>query len=254
MEQQSVLASPVSDLSSAKKAQHDSVEGISPMRINVPNVIRNLSLLSLLVASVGLSGTASAEEPGISATGKGITGGALLGGELVMAIEAALGVQNTWAYVGGGLGGAVAGGVGGYFVEQGSDPKPSYYMLAGGMALLIPTTVAVLQATSYKAPDHYFVDEPGEDTGPAMEPEQPTEPGTTVTVTAPEAKVPVKKSAPVALTRPHIPLSLVDLHEGDVKLGIPAVEMRPTYSSVELKKFGVDQSTELRVPVFQATF
>ncbi len=216
------------------------------------NFLSTASLLSVSV--VGLTLSASADEPGIDATGKGITGGALLGGELVMAIEAALGVQNTWAYVGGGLGGAIAGGVGGYFVEQGSDPKPSYYMLAGGMALLIPTTVAVLQATSYKAPDHYIESEPGFDTGPAPEPDMPSEPGTTVTVTGPEAKAPRIEPGPVAVGRPHIPLSLVDLHEGGVKVGVPAVEVRPMYSAVELKKYGVEQHMELRVPVFRATF
>jgi len=226
----------------------------------VRRVIGKTFLFSVVTASFCLtSGHALAEEPGISATGKGITGGALLGGELVMAIEAAAGVQDTWAYVGGGLGGAVAGGVGGYFIEQGDSPKPSYYMLAGGMALLIPTTVAVLQATSYKAPDFYIEDQPGADTGPATEPPQPTEQpdGTSVTATPPGAAAPVKKdtrTARVNTHRPHIPMSLVDLHDGSVRMGVPAVEVRPTYTPLEMKEFGVDQSTELRLPVFQATF
>lgn len=223
------------------------------------HVLAKTSLLSIVAASVCLfASPAAAEEPGIDATGKGITGGALLGGELVMAVEAALGVQNTWAYVGGGVGGAIAGGVGGYFVEQGSDPKPSYYMLAGGMALLIPTTVAVLQATSYKAPDHYIEDAPGADTGPADEPPQPSQPEgeTSVTVTAPEAQAPGPRDDRTARRgpRPHIPLSLVDVHEGAVRMGVPAVELRPTYSPLELKTFGVEQTTELRLPVFHATF
>jgi len=227
---------------------------------NVRRVIGKTFLFSAVAASFCLlSGHASAEEPGISATGKGITGGALLGGELVMAVEAAIGVQDTWAYVGGGLGGAVAGGVGGYFIEQGDSPKPSFYLLAGGMALLIPTTVAVLQATSYKAPDHYIEDAPGADTGPASEPAQPAaQPdGTSVTATPPGAAAPVKRdvrSARVETHRPLIPMSLVDLQDGSVRMGVPAVEIRPTYSPVEMKEFGVDQSTELRLPVFRATF
>ena len=222
------------------------------------HVLVKTSLLSIVAASVCLmSSPASAEEPGIDATGKGITGGALLGGELVMAVEAALGVQNTWAYVGGGLAGGVAGGVGGYFIEDGGDPKPSYYLLAGGMALLIPTTVAVLQATSYQAPDDYVEDAPGADTGPSSEPPQPTPEGeTTVTVTAPEAAAPAPKTDRTARRnrRPHIPLSLVDLHEGAVSMGVPAVELRPAYSPLEMKKFGVEQHTELQLPVFRATF
>ncbi len=233
---------------------HTTVEGTPTMHRSTIafSTICNTLVLGALSA-MSFPGVASAEEPGIDATGKGITGGALLGGELVMAVEAALGVQNTWAYVGGGVGGAVLGGVGGYFVEQGGDPKPAYYMLAGGMALLIPTTVAVLQATSFKAPDHYIAEDPGADTGPEPEPAGPVEPGTTVKVTAPEAKAPLRKPAEVAV-RPHVPLSLVDVHDGSLRMGVPAVQVLPAYTALEMKKYGVDQSTELRVPVFQATF
>lgn len=224
-----------------------------PGHINV-RIVRKFSALSIIAASACVAGPVAAEE--VDATGKGITGGALLGGELVMAVEAAFGVQNTWAYVGGGLAGAAAGGVGGYFIEQGSDAKPSFYMLAGGMALIIPTTVAVLQATSYKAPDHYIEDAPG-DTTPASEPprpaEQPAGPST-VTVTTPEATAPSRTTAPVATTRPHIPISLVDLHDGSFSMGVPAVELRPTYTPMELSTYGVSQKTELRLPVFRATF
>jgi hypothetical protein len=129
-------------------------------------------------------------------------------------------------------------------------------MLAGGMALVIPTMVAVLQATSYKAPSDYTVDEPGADTGPAREAPTPSEQPTSVKVEGPSARRMAPKRAPrVALTPPrHIPLSLVDVHGGTLRLSVPAVEVRPTYSLVEVQKFGVEQRTELRVPVFQATF
>jgi hypothetical protein len=89
----------------------------------------------------------------VPATGKGIAGGALLGAEVVMLVEAAVGVKSGWVYILTGLLGAGAGGYGGYVVEQEADSKVSVYMLAGGMALVIPTTVAVLQATSYSPPE-----------------------------------------------------------------------------------------------------
>src|ERR1051326_3827956 len=53
-----------------------------------------------------------------SPAGKGIIGGALLGAESVMLVEAAAEVKPAWAYaVGGGLG-AIGGGIGGYFTQQ----------------------------------------------------------------------------------------------------------------------------------------
>ncbi len=98
-----------------------------------------------------------------SATGKGITGGALLGAEVIMLVEAAIKVKKPWAYAVGGIAGGIAGGVGGYFIEDGAEPKISIYLLAGGMALAIPTTVAVLNATAYKPPRR----RPTEDRAPA---------------------------------------------------------------------------------------
>ena len=96
----------------------------------------------------------------VPATGKGIVGGALLGGELVMLVEAAFGVKSGWVYVLSGVLGAGAGGFGGSVLEKEADAKVSVYMLAGGMALVIPTTVAVLQATSYSPPEDYTEDKP----------------------------------------------------------------------------------------------
>lgn len=211
---------------------------------NMFAMLRSFALVSCAAASmlVCTPGTARAEEPGIDPTGKGITGGALLGGELVMAIEAGAGVQNKWAYLAGGLGGAAAGGVGGYFVEGMDSPKPAYYLLAAGMAFIIPTTVALLQATSYKPPADYQEDRPGPGTQPAPE-AAPAGPDTTTT-TAPAAS-----AAP-----PSVPMSLVDMHAGAWRLGVPAVVVFPTYTPTEVKKYGVEQKAEVRVPVFQATF
>ena len=207
-------------------------------------MLRSIALVSCAAASmlVCTPGTARAQEPGIDPTGKGITGGVLLGGELVVAIEAAAGVQNKWAYLGGGLAGAAAGGVGGYFVEGMDNPKPSYYLLAAGMAFIIPTTVALLQATSYKPPADYQEDSPGAGTAPAPA-AAPTGPDTTTT------------TAPAASAAPQpIPTSLVDMNAGAWRLGVPAVAVLPTYTPTEVKTYGVDQKAEVRVPVFQATF
>lgn len=209
---------------------------------------RTALLVSCLagVSTLLAAGQLHAEEPGVSATGKGITGGALLGAEAVTAVEAAFGVKPAWAYlVGGGLG-AVGGGIGGYFVEQGDDAKPAHYLLAAGMALIIPTTVAVLLSTSYRPPSEYTEDRTGPAT-PATEPPR-AEPAPAPAVTAPATGA----KAPVAA--PAVALSLVDWREGTVRVGLPVPEVRPMYTSAEVRRFGVDQRTEYRLPVFQAVF
>lgn len=178
---------------------------------------------TVALAMLGRSGLAHADE--VSPKGKGITGGALLGGEVVMGATAAFGVQPTWAYLLGGVLGAGAGGYGGYLVEQNASPKLSLYMLAGGMALVIPTTVAVLEATSFRPPAEYTEDHP--------------------TVPVPVAEPP--RASPG-------PSGLLDLDEGALRLAVPAIEVRKTFTLEEMATLGVAQRDQLHVPVFSGTF
>src|SRR5262245_36109165 len=108
------------------------------------------ALATLAGAGVlGVPAEARAEGP-VTPTAKGIVGGALLGGEVVCLTMGIVGVEAGWPYfVFGGLG-AAGGGIGGYFVEQEAPTEVSLYMLAGGMALVIPTIVVALNATAYK--------------------------------------------------------------------------------------------------------
>ena len=141
----------------------------------------------------------------VSPTGKGIVGGALLGGEVVMITESLFRVENGWAYViGGGLG-AVGGGIGGYFVEQGSiDGRAPIYMLAGGLALIIPTLVLTLNATRYH-PTEGASEDRAPTNGPAADPGKA---GGSVIVgpsAAPASPAPAVASPPAA------PQSLLDI-------------------------------------------
>ncbi len=131
---------------------------------------------------------------------KGTVGGALLGAELVLVVEALFDVDPWWAYLlGGGLG-AVGGGVGGFFVdEQGSAPA-SMGLLVGGLVLSIPTTVAVLSATTY-------------------------EPETNPTVEGARA-VPRAESAITARSSRPAP-SLAMFEDGGFRLGVPGVAVVP---------------------------
>lgn len=197
---------------------------------------------------------ARAEGP-VTGTGKGIVGGALLGGEVVMLTMGAFGVEKTWPYlVFGGLG-AVGGGVGGFFVEQNTDPRIPLYMLAGGMGLVIPTVVVVLNATSYKPGD---VSEEPVTNEPSSNPPQPGEPiKGSITIGARKAPRGTHKTSRARKSelRAEPPrTSLVDLRRGQLALSVPAVEVRPVYSLREMQQYGVQQRNELRLPVFHALF
>ena len=190
-----------------------------------------------------------------SPTGKGITGGALLGAEAVMLVEAALSVKPAWAYIVGGLAGGVAGGVGGWVVEDSGDARASMFLLAGGMALVIPTTVAVLATTAYEPPPDYVQDKAPTDE-PVAEPPQPTEtaPGSGATP-PPTSRWRLRRPAePAALHRPVRAPALLGLEQGYLTLSVPAVEVREVYSKRELHMYGVRQEREVRMPVFNIAF
>lgn len=222
---------------------------------------RKISTLAVSVAVCAATLTAApaparAEGP-VTSTGKGIVGGALLGGEIVMLTMGAIGIESGWPYiVFGGLG-AVGGGIGGFFVEDAAGvdaAEAPMYMLAGGMALVIPTLIVTLNATMYKPPG----DDKAEpvDNKPAVEP-PPAGGSVTVTTSRAPRSAPVKaRSGAIgqAAPRPHLRVSLVDIHQGQLALGLPAPEVRPVYTKREIADYGQTQRHEIRVPVFQTSF
>ena len=238
------------------------------------------SVLGTLTLAILTLAPFSAHAEDVSTTGKGIVGGGLLGAEVVLATEAAFKVQPGWAYLVGGVGGAAAGSVGGYFIEQDASPKTTMLMLAGGMALVIPTTVAVLSATAYEPPASYTQDRPPADE-PVAEPPQPSgapTPAAAPAITSPSGnEVTAPPPAPVVTPSPSTPTSslprrkptahrtlpldyhlsppaLIGVSTDALTLGVPAVEVRNVYSRNELALYGVSQATELRVPVLNVLF
>ena len=244
------------------------------MRISAEDPLRTqTSFLGMLTLATLSLVPLNAHADDVSPTGKGVVGGTLLGAEIVVATEAAFKVQPTWAYVVGGLGGAAAGGIGGYFIEQSASARTSMLILAGGMALAIPTTVAVLSATAYEPPatftqDRAPADEPlAEPPQPSRTPVAPDAPASTspsgTEVTAPPATTPPTSSVRKhqTLARRTLPLdyhlsspALIGVSAQALTLGVPAIELRDVYSRNEVAMFGVNQSTELRVPVLNFLF
>ncbi|HEU4536374.1 MAG TPA: hypothetical protein VFS00_19755 [Polyangiaceae bacterium] len=72
---------------------------------------------------------------------------------------------------------------------------------------------------------------------------------------APADRAAPRRVARAAPPRPLLPpASMVDLGPAGVRLGVPAVELRPVFSAHEVRQYGMAQRDEVRVPVFRATF
>jgi hypothetical protein len=134
-------------------------------------------LLSVATSGQALAQSAapdgSAEAPSSGGNiAKGIVGGAMIGAEAVMLTESAFRLHPGWLYLVGGGGGALAGGYLGYRIGHGSSNKPPAFLLAGGIALIIPTIMGVLTATEYAPPDSMREpsDEDSTDDGPVSSP------------------------------------------------------------------------------------
>jgi hypothetical protein len=232
-------------------------------------------VLAALAAGAILAAPATAKAEEVTPTAKGIVGGAFLGGELVVFGEALFGVRSTAAYLIGAGAGAAAGGVGGYFVEQAvDDGRIPAYMLAGGLALLIPAVVVALDATRYMPTEGAREDkpvtplqpDPGKPGGSSVvgaEP-APTTPGPGSASSPPNPSPAAPAPAPTPPTppggggtqAPRAPVSsLFNLGNGDFRVGVPVPEVRPVLGSTERVRMGADnRGSELRFPVVRITF
>lgn len=203
-----------------------------------------VGVAALVSGAVTGSSEAHAEGP-VVGTGKAIAGTALLGGEATAIGMAAFGVQKGWAYLVFPPLVAVGGGIGGYFIEAAAPPaEVPLFLLAGGMALVIPAVIVSLNATVYRAPEGY-VDEPVTN--------KPTDIAPLPTTSSARRVRTAQAARPLSIA-PRVPISLVDVYDGKLAFGFPAIEMRQVYTQEEMAKFGVAQAREFRVPVFRAVF
>ena len=225
--------------------------------------------IGITTAAVGLAAlTAHAPEAraeGVSPTVKGVIGGVFLGAEVVALPMGIFGVRAGWAYAVFPPLGAVGGAIGGYFVDKAyndagtqSQAYGSAFMLAGGMALLIPTFVVILNATRYRPPEDATPDKPV-NTPPA----DPGKVGGSVISGSSDPNAKPADTKP-ADTKPTggtgggapatAPQSLFDVHEGTFRMGLPLPEVQNAYTQQQLRDLGVRQVTELRLPVVKVTF
>jgi hypothetical protein len=233
-----------------------------------------LATAAVFGATVLAAPLREAHADNISPTGKGIVGGALLGAEVVTIVESVVGVRAGWAYGVGALVGAAGGGVGGFFIEKGSsDGRAPMYMLAGGLALVIPAIVLTLNATRYMPEEGAT-----EDRAPTAPAAEPGVPGGSVTGAPGDVVAPAPPASPPAQPPPAGPqsravppargmrrspargapdlpaLSLVDVQSGALRLGIPVPDVRAVFTAAEQRQYGMGQQAEIRLPMLHVVF
>jgi hypothetical protein len=241
---------------------------MSFLRTSRPVLVATAAILGITVVTAPCR---DARADDVSPNGKGVVGGALLGAEVVTITESLAGVRPPWAYVVGGIIGAGGGGVAGHFIEQDNasqNGRVPMYMLAGGLALIIPAVVLTLNATRWQPEEGATEDsaptappaEPGVVGGSIVtSPASPT-PAAQPTTTTPPGTAPASPStpgtppspAPAAPTPP--PQSLFDVHGGSLRLGLPVPDVRPVYSVAERRQYGMQAETEVRMPMLHMTF
>lgn len=250
-------------------------------------------IASSIVATLPTEASAQVRNS-IAPDGKGIVGCALLGAEAVGLIEAAAGVHARWPYLVFPLIGAGAGAAGGYFLEQAASTATdntltgvSVATLVVGLGLLIPTTIAYVNATNY----HPEADQPTEDNAPSTGPLE--ESGTDANggantnaapaSTAPAEATPATSPAPtpaattpapaptptssihparparavdpaIAARRVNIPPSLFSVSREGFSMGVPAIAVGNAYSLSEVRQYNLTPVSELRVPLLSGTF
>jgi hypothetical protein len=250
---------------------------------------RAFALATLAAGTVLVGAPSTAHADDVKPTAKGTVGGALLGAEVVVFVEAIAGVRSGTAYLLGAGGGAVAGGIGGYFVEQAvSDGRVPAYMLAGGLALIIPALVVTLDQTRYLPTEGAREDRPVNNLPPA-DPGKPgggavvgaeAKPGTPApspgtppsstppagaggTTPAPTTPAPTTPPAGGGTggtpSRANGPVSLINVHSSGAvtafQVGVPLPEVRPVFSAAQKKALGVESAgNEVRFPVVHVTF
>ena len=219
------------------------------LRTLVPPAALLAGLVAIAAAPSRASAQSTAEVDSVSGKGKGIVGGALLGGEIVCMPMGIAGLKPWWPYlVFGGLG-SVGGAVGGWAVEQANPPAEApLYMLAGGLALIIPTLVVSLNATTKSQYKDDSTTEPSK-TAPPAQPGAPASPaeGTSITVTK-------TSDARDHLRHRRLQTTLFAIDTEGLGLGVPAIDIRPSYTPVEISQYHLEQQTEVRIPVFSASF
>lgn len=206
---------------------------------NVAFGVALVAALGLAFASLPMSTARAQETSQVSASAKGIIGLGLIGAEIGFVVPALAGLDETWAFIVFPVLGATGGSLAGYFLLENGDghPEAAVATLAIGMGLIVPTMVLTLSLTAYDPSDDEAAASDGAPMGAEAEPAPVAPPAAEPTASAGE-----------------IGDGIVRVNPRGVFLGAPAMGPVATYSSEEVRRYGLTQRSEMRVSLFSATF
>lgn len=186
----------------------------------------------------------------VTSSPKGLIGLGLIGAELGLVIPAAAGLDDTWALVTFPLIGAAGGAIAGHFlIDNNEKPKIGVAMLVTGLALVVPALVLTLSLTAYDPDDE---DDGGTDGDEAAADEPSDE--EEGTVSEPPTEVETETAAVHQARVARAGGGLLRIGEAGVLVGVPNIELVPTFTQEELSRFGGNQANELRLAVFSGAF
>ncbi|HTV19106.1 MAG TPA: hypothetical protein VMG12_10555 [Polyangiaceae bacterium] len=208
--------------------------------IGMKGTIASVVALGMLC---GAARDARADSNGV----KGTVGGAMLGAEVVMLTESAFRLRPTWMYLAGGAAGGLAGGYFGYKLSDDGSNRPPSFLLAGGIALIIPTIMGVLTATQYE-PIGTIRQEPsdsdandGDSNGGGSRDDDNGDAPADVESNDPDARggEPERGEGARALAP---------------RLELPSVGLAQAFSRDEIARYGVRQTAELHLTLLRGVF
>ncbi|MFT5358071.1 MAG: hypothetical protein ACI9KE_005308 [Polyangiales bacterium] len=226
-------------------------EGFPLLRCD--KMMRFTGVLAFCVAFGAIAPTgAFAQDPvgeQVTSSPKGLIGLGLIGAELGLVIPAAAGLDDTWALVTFPLVGAVGGAIAGHFLIDNNDkPKIGVAMLVTGLALVVPALVLTLSLNAYDPDDE---DDGSDGDDAAAEETADEDEGT---VSEPPAEVETETAALHQARVARAGGGLLRIGEAGLLVGVPNVELVPTFTQEELSRYGGNQSNELRLAVFSGAF
>ena len=224
----------------------------SNLRVSVSAAVAIATCCLALIAVP--RGRVSAQNVEVDAAWKGITGVGLIGAEVGFIVPALAGMDDTWPYIVFPAVGGIGGGLAGYFlVENNDQTELAIGSVALGMAMIIPTWVIVLSATTYDPEDEGIVQD---DQGGPDEVLPPIDEGGELMPPEPGEEEPADSPADSTSSRfdEIAPAGLLRVSDRGVGVGIPLVTVVPVFSEHEIALSYGQRTDEVRLSVFSGTF